>query len=51
VVLVGLFAPQSRGSERIGMLFGPVMSMCFAALAFAGLWQVAQISAVFAALG
>jgi KUP system potassium uptake protein len=50
VVLVGLFAMQSRGSARIGMLFGPVMSVWFAALAFAGLWQVAQTLAVFAAL-
>jgi hypothetical protein len=27
VVLIGLFAMQSRGSARIGMLFGPVMSV------------------------
>jgi KUP system potassium uptake protein len=50
VVLVGLFALQSRGSARIGMLFGPVMSVWFAAIALAGLWQVAQMPAVFAAL-
>jgi KUP system potassium uptake protein len=50
VVLVGLFAMQSRGSARIGMLFGPVMSVWFAALALAGLWQVVQMPAVFAAL-
>ena len=50
VVLVGLFAMQSRGSARIGMLFGPVMSVWFAALALTGLWQVVQMPAVFAAL-
>jgi KUP system potassium uptake protein len=49
VVLVGLFLVQSHGSARIGMLFGPVMSVWFAALAAAGLWQVAQTPAVFAA--
>jgi KUP system potassium uptake protein len=50
VVLVGLFLVQSRGSGRIGMLFGPIMSVWFAVLALAGLWQVAQMPTVFAAL-
>ena len=50
VVLVGLFLVQSRGSTRIGMLFGPIMSFWFAALALAGLWQVMQMPMVFAAL-
>ena len=50
VVLVGLFALQSRGSARIGMLFRPVMSVWIATLALAGLWQVAQMPGVFAAL-
>jgi KUP system potassium uptake protein len=50
VVLVGLFLVQSRGSARIGMLFGPVMSLWFATLALAGSWQVAQTPSVFAAL-
>jgi KUP system potassium uptake protein len=50
VVLIGLFLFQSRGSARIGMLFGPVMSVWFTVLALAGLWQVAQMPAVFAAL-
>jgi KUP system potassium uptake protein len=50
VVLVGLFLVQSRGSARIGMLFGPIMSVWFAALALAGLWQVAHMPSVFAAL-
>jgi KUP system potassium uptake protein len=50
VVLVGLFLVQSRGSARIGMLFGPIMSLWFIALAIAGLWQVARMPMVFAAL-
>jgi KUP system potassium uptake protein len=50
VVLLGLFVVQSRGIGRIGMLFGPIMSVWFAALALAGLWQVAQMPSVFAAL-
>jgi KUP system potassium uptake protein len=50
VVLVGLFLVQSRGRPRIGMLFGPVMSIWFSVLALAGLWQVAKMPAVFAAL-
>src|SRR6476469_6807238 len=31
-ILVGLFAIQARGTARVGMLFGPVMLICFAAL-------------------
>jgi KUP system potassium uptake protein len=50
VVLVGLFVVQSRGSERIGAFFGPVMAVWFAALAIAGLWQVIQFPGVLAAL-
>jgi KUP system potassium uptake protein len=50
VVLVALFLVQRRGSARIGMLFGPIMSLWFAALALVGLWQVAQMPSVFAAL-
>jgi KUP system potassium uptake protein len=50
VVLLGLFLVQSRGSARIGMLFGPIMSVWFVALALAGLSQVAQTPSVFAAL-
>jgi hypothetical protein len=41
---------QSRGSARIGMLIGPVMSVWFVALAFAELWQATQTPAVFGAL-
>ena len=36
VVLVGLFAMQSRGTEKIGKLFGPVMVLWFVVLAVLG---------------
>ena len=49
-VLVGLFLVQSRGSERIGAYFGPVMAAWFAVLAAAGLVQVAHNPGVLAAL-
>ena len=50
VVLVGLFVVQSRGSERIGAYFGPIMAVWFAVLAVAGLVQVVRDPAVLAAL-
>ena len=49
-VLIGLFLVQSRGSERIGAYFGPVMAAWFAVLAAAGLVQVAHNPGVLAAL-
>ena len=49
-VLVGLFLVQSRGSERIGAYFGPVMAAWFTVLAVAGLVQVAHNPGVLAAL-
>ncbi len=50
VVLVALFVVQSRGSERIGAFFGPIMAVWFVALALAGLLQVIQAPGVLAAL-
>jgi KUP system potassium uptake protein len=50
VVLVGLFVVQSRGSERIGAYFGPIMAVWFAVLAVAELVQVVRDPAVLAAL-
>jgi KUP system potassium uptake protein len=50
VVLVGLFVLQSRGSERIGTLFGPIMALWFMTLAIAGVLQVVQAPGVLAAL-
>ena len=50
VVLIGLFVVQSRGSQRIGAYFGPIMAVWFAVLAVAGLVQVARDPGVLAAL-
>jgi len=50
VVLVGLFAVQSRGSERIGAFFGPIMAAWFVVLAASGLYQVVRNPGVLAAL-
>jgi KUP system potassium uptake protein len=41
-VLVGLFAIQSRGTETVGRLFGPVMVVWFLALAVLGIAQITQ---------
>src|SRR5271170_6001676 len=37
LVLVGLFALQSQGSERIGKLFGPIMTIWFVTIGLLGL--------------
>jgi KUP system potassium uptake protein len=50
VVLIGLFVVQSRGSERIGAYFGPIMAVWFLVLAAAGLMQVVRDPGVLAAL-
>jgi KUP system potassium uptake protein len=39
-ILVGLFMIQSRGTARVGNLFGPVMILYFATLAVLGLWHI-----------
>ncbi|GAC1584352.1 MAG: potassium transporter Kup [Candidatus Velthaea sp.] len=36
VILIGLFVIQSRGTEKIGFLFGPVMALWFVAIAASG---------------
>jgi KUP system potassium uptake protein len=36
IILVGLFAIQSRGTARVGALFGPIMFIYFATLAVLG---------------
>ena len=50
VVLVGLFAIQSRGSGKVGFLFGPVMAVWFVTLALAGLYHLIQHPSVVLAL-
>jgi KUP system potassium uptake protein len=49
-VLLGLFILQSRGSERIGRYFGPVMAVWFAAIAIAGGLQIIHTPTVLAGL-
>jgi KUP system potassium uptake protein len=49
-VLVALFLIQRHGTGVVGVLFGPVCALWFAALAAAGLWNVAKNPAVLAAL-
>ncbi len=49
-ILVLLFLAQSRGSDRIGVAFGPVMLLWFAVLAITGLVQVLRHPAILAAI-
>jgi KUP system potassium uptake protein len=41
VILVALFAVQSRGTASVAAFFGPVMLVWFAVIAAAGLWHIA----------
>jgi len=50
IILLALFAIQSRGTARIGQAFGPIMFVWFIAMALLGLWGIAQYPAVLAAL-
>ncbi len=50
VILVLLFVIQSRGTERIGAFFGPVMLVWFIVLAAAGIVQVLHQPGVLAAI-
>ncbi len=49
-VLVGLFVIQSRGTDTIGKLFGPVMTVYFLVIAVLGVLQIAQNPSVLTAL-
>ena len=50
VVLIGLFLFQSHGTEKVGMLFGPIMMVWFGVLAVFGWASVIQNPAVLEAL-
>jgi KUP system potassium uptake protein len=50
VILVVLFAGQSRGTGNVAALFGPVMALWFATLAVLGLMHIWDYPGVFAAL-
>jgi KUP system potassium uptake protein len=49
-ILVALFAIQSRGTGRVGRLFGPVMVLWFGVLAVLGVRGIVQEPSVLAAL-
>ncbi len=49
-VLVGLFLFQSKGTEKVGLLFGPVMLAWFSVLALLGWLSIQQNSEVLSAL-
>jgi KUP system potassium uptake protein len=46
VVMIALFAVQSRGTAKVAIFFGPITLVWFAALAAAGLWHIGQNPAV-----
>jgi KUP system potassium uptake protein len=50
LVLVGLFALQSQGSERIGKLFGPIMTIWFVTIGLLGLRGILSHPGVLVAL-
>lgn len=42
IILLGLFAIQSRGTAKVGALFGPIMLVYFASIAVLGLMHIAK---------
>ncbi|MCC6536737.1 MAG: KUP/HAK/KT family potassium transporter [Bryobacterales bacterium] len=42
VILVGLFALQSRGTATVGKLFGPVMLLWFATIGLLGIYHISH---------
>jgi KUP system potassium uptake protein len=50
LILIVLFAAQSRGTASVAALFGPIMLIWFFVIAAAGLWHVAADLSVLAAI-
>jgi KUP system potassium uptake protein len=50
VISLGLFKLQSRGTAKVGGLFGPIMLAWFGVLAALGVWHISQEPQVLAAL-
>jgi KUP system potassium uptake protein len=50
VILIVLFAVQSRGTAKVAAFFGPVMLVWFVAIAVAGLYQIAAMPSILLAL-
>jgi len=49
VILIGLFAVQSRGTAKVGAFFGPIILVWFAVLAVIGVVRIAEYPGVLAA--
>ena len=50
VILIGLFIAQKRGTERVGLVFGPIMLVYFVTLALLGLRMIVVHPGVLGAL-
>jgi KUP system potassium uptake protein len=50
IILIGLFWVQKHGTHRVGAVFGPIMLVWFAVIAYLGLRQVVQMPGVLAAI-
>ncbi len=49
-ILIGLFLIQSRGTERVGRIFGPIMVVWFVAIGVAGIVAIARTPAILRAI-
>jgi KUP system potassium uptake protein len=49
-ILLGLFAIQWRGTQKVGIIFGPIMSLWFAAIGVSGLIAILAHPTILAAL-
>ncbi|MEO6225086.1 MAG: potassium transporter Kup [Sphingomicrobium sp.] len=49
-ILVGLFAIQSRGTAKVGLLFGPIMLLYFAVLSVLGVMHIMDFPGVIVAM-
>jgi amino acid transporter len=49
-ILIGLFAFQARGTEKVGKIFGPVMVAWFVAIAVAGIVAIVRVPKILFAL-
>jgi KUP system potassium uptake protein len=50
LILIGIFVVQSKGTAKIGALFGPVMLVWFAVISLLGVLEIAKMPGVLAAL-
>ncbi|MBI3676875.1 MAG: potassium transporter Kup [Proteobacteria bacterium] len=50
IILIGIFVMQSRGTAKIGRVFGPVMAIWFLVLATLGLLSIVKVPGIFWAI-